>query len=564
MNMYSRLQSDLEKILVSFNISHETNIFNEIIMKLAHIPVNIGDVFGFDPYHSISSNEDELLFIVPPLNLDDLYRLLDFMRISRENYKVGEPLVILEEMLFKNLLQKFEDYINATMEKSPYELNSYVLKSKPILEAKAIKKIEDATKDLLIKVYDSSQEGLSTPNIMLTAYLQHLLFILKHLKLDFQLYSRIITYKNLLLVFFDTNPEYEEQIYFLKDINLLKEGFANYIKFNRVESIIAVNTFFKELPEFTASHNIDSGKCDIFADFLMNKAHIHQKPKLCTFTSGKNRGADPTRIIFSIVGIDAEDAKKFVDFFHEVGDETAKECYSINRQHTSITTHHKSSSNKKKISWEKHLFEVDGLIFYKIIFPQFKEEINECIKKNPEQLKSYKDMCALNNIIEKIDSLVNALDSSEILIASKNNLSYMLQKGWMKQVLNKLTTTRTLICRYNLTNFNAFVSELIDVIYSFNKYKMHDIVKENINLTKLFSDFIESCYACKKQITQMAFIKLDDKVEVDGEDVNYPFASMANISGATLFSTKQHLSVNTPESKNDDKSSTIHMYTNKH
>lgn len=396
--MYSRLKKELNDFLITYSISADSFIFENMLIQFAGIEANKGR-YRFDNY-----NKSDLILSIPSISLVDLDKLLNYFKISHEDYRTNEGLHIHEKVMFDDILPAFKAHIMKLAEQAeqaPNELKKYQIDSKSKLEADAIRNMTRLSTRLLDLLNDSGNvDGLDANKKQLSEILFQILGTLNVVSEKVKYYKYIFEFSEKLGHFCASNLDISTDAKYSSDLfNLFKE-FQTYFKFNRAESALAIKKIFTELQEFALKYQISTTESDIFEETLLSMAGVTNKPQECKF----KRGYDQTRMEFSIKGISQEDAKMFLEFIHAHGDETAQidtnHFYLNNSRHILHSAVIGSDEevpqrafigSKPAKAIERYTISVDGQSLYEKILPLFKSRIEELAQTNPAYLIPYQE-----------------------------------------------------------------------------------------------------------------------------------------------------------------------------
>jgi len=145
--------------------------------------------------------------------------------------------------------------------------------------------------------------------------------------------------------------------------------------------------------EFLTELKVSSKECNIVENTLLElsgaKLGLHGS---CSFEIG----SDPSRLVFSFEDMDKANADKVIGYLQQMGDESVTEGYGSRKYGTSIpksmneSAMSYSQSPQVKENYESHSIEVDGKCFYKQVFPQLKNAIED--PKNQASLTNYQEL----------------------------------------------------------------------------------------------------------------------------------------------------------------------------
>lgn len=381
--MKTRLKRELHEFLLKERISLETDLVNDFIYKMAGITFTSSDEDRSTPGFSLSSSWDkneDLKFKLPHLHYPQLLQLLDFFKFPLENYVANSSITLDEKFVFENLLPAFKKYFEEVKLAKPSEIAKYIVKSKPILESSANTTLREyTTKAVGTILAKHATEPSETLEVMLNE-LASLNYKAEHLDQWPILYKSVIGAAQKIGAF-RFYPEVSQNEDLRKQLSLINEGIELFAKYNRCESVLANESFLKEMETFLNGKNITSSLCNIVENTLLSLAEA----KLGV--NGEchvDKGRDASRLVFAFTDIDKENAAKIVDYLQKTGDDTASEGYGYRRHGSSIpeaafmmaasfAPMEKSVSRREVI--EEHSIETDGKFFHEVVFPKLKAAI---------------------------------------------------------------------------------------------------------------------------------------------------------------------------------------------
>ncbi len=385
--MLTRLKRELYEFLIKERISLETNLVNDFLFQMAGISLKSSDedsgyysTKGFSLGNDYSKNED-LKFHLPKLPYLQLLKLLDFLKFPVEKYETNSSISLDETFVFKSLLPAFKKYFEEVKLNKPSEIAKYIVKSKPILEASANSTLREYTYEVAKTILD---KRTTEPSKSLEALLKALFALnqkVSHLQQWPILYKSVIDTAHE-IADFKSFPEVSGNTELLKLLNLINEGIELFAKYNRCESVLANQAFFKEMETFLNGKKITSSLCNIVEDTLLSLAGA----KLgINGTAHVEKGYDASRLVFSFTDIDKENTAKIVDYLQKIGDDTATEGYGTRHYGSSVPKYAaessapmlalESASISRHIEVEEHSIETDGRFFYEVAFPKLKAAI---------------------------------------------------------------------------------------------------------------------------------------------------------------------------------------------
>ncbi len=378
--MKTRLRKLLHKLLQKDDISLESGIVNDLIYRMAQINFVVKKEDRDSGLQLGSWPEGETIEFTPPgMPMKQLNKLLSYFKTSEENYVTNTPITLDEHFVFDEFLPAFTAYYQTLKDENSPLITQYRVKSKPILESTAIntlKKYIEKTLELLLS--DNVPQDTDGASLIKNALLEF------YGKVD-QLGNFPILYKSII--------ESETQIRHIRLINqneevekslaLISEGIKLFTRYNRFESVLAIKSFMKEMETFLNSLKMSSERCDVIEETILDLigAHVGKKGA-CKLAPG----SDKSRLVFKFTDMPKDEAKKVIEYFQSMGDETATEGYGYGDYGSplsdsevrleSVSSASASRSTKPTEVLERHSIEVDGKFFYEKIFPQLKAHVN--------------------------------------------------------------------------------------------------------------------------------------------------------------------------------------------
>lgn len=393
--LQTRLQDRLQKFLIQYDISVDTEIFNDVVMHhLLGIPGNRGRA-GFEIQGRGSDDQDYIPLSLPSVTLEEYRQILAFFEIPVESVMIGQDLKISEELLFRKIVPLFESFVKSNMEQRSAQFDCYKIESKPILESMTIKQIEKAVAKLLAELNKIDDiETLSHKVKSLSRILFGIRGALAGIEKEPQQYVYLLGSVAKLDKFFVSHPNMRQQETLKPTIDLLYNGLNNYSKYTRAKSAISAVKFHSELNAYLQSHNLTAKVSNILEETLLKMAGVDSMPLKAQFKTGLDR----TRIVFSFKDMTKVNATKFINYFKGHGDITAMEGdgYSSGSHFVpeSVMSMQEeaaeSGPGRKTKEYEHHSIEVDALVLFETILPKFKAQIDTWAKDSPELLKPYR------------------------------------------------------------------------------------------------------------------------------------------------------------------------------
>jgi hypothetical protein len=394
--LQTRLQDRLQKFLIQYDISVDTEIFNDVVLhQLLGIPGDRGKG-GFETLKYGGNDKEFIPLTLPSVTVEEYRQILAFLEIPVESAMIGEDLIISEDLLFRKIVPLFESHVKSNMKQDSSQFDRYKIDSKPILESMTIKQIEKATTKLLAELNQiNAIETLSHRVKSLSRILFGIRGALSGIEKEPQQYVYLLASVAKLDKFFVSHPNMRQQEGLKLTIDLIYDGLHNYSKYTRAKSAIAAVKFHSDLTAYLLSHGLTAKDSNILEETLLKMAGVSTMPLKSQFKTGYDR----TRIVFSFKDMTKANADKFINYFKSHGDITATEGdgYGSGSRYVpesaAMSTQEESvegGPGRKAKEVEHHSIEVDALVLYETILPKFKAQIDTWAKESPELLKPYR------------------------------------------------------------------------------------------------------------------------------------------------------------------------------
>lgn len=384
--MKTRLKKELQEFLLQDSISIETNIVSALIwemINIARIPkleqhnVSVGIDFSDYEFQEITEN---IVFELPSLTINELIQCLDFFNIPQDTYMTYDGLVLDNDFVFTTLLPQFKNYYQSFKEREPNIIKQYKAQSRRLLETLAISMLEYHTEKAVFLLFYNNPETSAQLAKMLIS-IQSLVTDLSNLKRQPILFKSIIAMhepiKNYL-----SFPELSENEALSQTLQQISDALGLFTLYHRNESVLANQAFKAELEPFLNKHGLHS-ECHILEDLLLQCAGATVDSK-----GEKEFNSHYSSLIFTFQGMNQDNADLLVKFFTEMGDETAtqgrRSFYGIGNPEGADRTCHNATD-------DSYYIEVDGKLFYEVIFPLIKEHINRLVQIDSDSLEGYKE-----------------------------------------------------------------------------------------------------------------------------------------------------------------------------
>ncbi|TAL61307.1 MAG: hypothetical protein EPN84_08220 [Legionella sp.] len=393
--MKTEFQRKLHELLIQDNISWESGIVNDLTYRMVQVEVAPREYDNSRPGFDLSSyrrdSGSQIEFNLPAFSLTELRKVLALFGMDEADYKINSPLVFKDEsVLLNNFIPAFTSFYNALKASNSPIITQYQNKSKPILEANAISTLRKYTQDaidLLIKEKLPSNRALLYALITVKGCLDQL-------NIHPQIYTTIIKSHHHEL--FTKVTKNEELNTALKMVN---EGVALFTKYNRTESVLAIQKFQNEVEDLlNQKYRISSKDCDVIEGTLLAAAAASLgKQGKCSMRVGN----DTSRMVFRFEDMDATNAAKVVDYLQQLGDKTATEGYGRRAygSHVPEAAMNKSmpdsdySSTEPEVELEEHSIEVDGSFLYQKLFPELKAGFARLEEARVQELQKRSKRC---------------------------------------------------------------------------------------------------------------------------------------------------------------------------
>jgi len=380
--------------------------------------------------------KEDLKFDLPNLSYPQLLTLLDFLKFPREKYIANNPIILDSTFVFEKLLPDFKKYFEEVKANKPALLAKYIVESKPILESSANRTLREYTDEVKRLILDKSTTEPSKP---LEALLDKLLLLNKKVSI---LETSPILYKSIMrstqeIADFKALPEVSQNPELVKLLDRILDGIELFAKYNRCESVLANQSFFKDIEDFLNKKKITRSLCKIVEDTLLlltgaklganGEAHL-------------DKGSDPSRLVFSFTDMDKESSAKIVDFLQKAGDDTANEGYGYRRYGSSLphlqgalasASFLQSDISSKRVELERHSIETDGKFFFEVVFPKLTAAIEkmdaiglEFYCKKSEVYFAKKEVTPKNNGLFKQPPVICPVSPSEFEIDADLAMSF--------------------------------------------------------------------------------------------------------------------------------------------
>ncbi|KTD58152.1 hypothetical protein [Legionella shakespearei] len=150
--LQTRLLDRLQKFLIQYDISVDTELFNDVVLhQLLGIPGDRGKG-GFETLKFGGNDKEYLPLTLPSVTVEEYRQILAFFEIPVDSAMIGEDLKISEDLLFRKIVPLFESFVKSNLEQGSSQFDGYKIESKPILESMTIKQIEKAATKLLAEL----------------------------------------------------------------------------------------------------------------------------------------------------------------------------------------------------------------------------------------------------------------------------------------------------------------------------------------------------------------------------------------------------------------------------
>lgn len=177
--------------------------------------------------------------------MQQLKQLLAFFKVSEDKYITNSPINLDEKYVFNELLPAFHAYYQGLKEDNSPLINTYRIKSKPILESSAIETLEEYLKKAKKVLLSDSTAKASEGESIIKSILQELSAEVKDLNEFPILYKSIIESASRIRHLQQIIQE--EKIEKLEaPLKTISEGIASFTRYNRFKSVLAINAFMKE------------------------------------------------------------------------------------------------------------------------------------------------------------------------------------------------------------------------------------------------------------------------------------------------------------------------------
>lgn len=386
--MFSRFMKELDQFQINYAICGQQLFRDWLVEK-----IGLGSSIAKSSIEPSYENNNVVYFNFKSIGLDDLYKLLEFFNIPRENYKTNQPLPITEKKLFDELLPQFKNEITETAITTPKKLRKYQVSSQAELALHAIHGISESTRVLLKTINEMIKNGETVEQSFIDMLYLIDGFLHSNTESSYSLYLPHIHER-----FIQTPVENKLHERFSSIILEMQNAFTAYEKFNRVEIVKAVKKLFTDLEDFVNQYGISISQCDIFEETLYKMAGIERLPKKSKFETSWN---DRTRLEFTITDLAEEDAEKLLQFFHAEGDDSATRSLLSDSSHDysipkSISSNEMAEMPQRyavpnPVKTKTDQFQVDGEVIINKIFPEFKKQIQQLVEASPAALQSYQE-----------------------------------------------------------------------------------------------------------------------------------------------------------------------------
>ncbi len=442
--MLSRLYEKLDRFLIEFHISSDSDIFEKMLPELSELKSQLGETetSDYNTRFSISSSyrsDDKLKLSTPSLSLDELNVVCNFFKIPITSYRTGKELTLNADVLFDEILPKFENHIRKLHEEDPDKLKPYQVASKPKLENNAIDKIKTITHKFLKKLNQDEVVPQQYQDISM------LLFPLEGIFFEIRKDSKYYFYINKIYENFDKlfKDDLELKKYLGEDeVDTLLQQLAIYIKYNRAESVLCVARFMKKLDEFLYPFGIDKSKCEVLENTLFEMAGLLHFPSRSRYDKSRH---DETKINFKMLGITDEEANQFLAWIKSKGDDSAKlSSYEIEINDTLQSDGERAQRceiREKPIYVTEYSFLIDGEVMYKNIFPLFMEKFKIISDEDKIKLTSYQNLSKNSEKFKTMTDKVIFPENSDIEKSNNMGMLMFSSPPVENQIQETVTTT---------------------------------------------------------------------------------------------------------------------------
>ncbi len=381
--MRSRLEIEVNKFQLQYRISG-LSLFNDWLQLYMGIDSKESSL-GANYRYEGDDEEDVYVYIAKDLSLEDLRKVLAVLDIPEADYRTKKDISIPNTLMMETLFPEFKRFVEKMAKENPSSLKIYQLESKPALEDNAVRNIRKACVEIIKALADSDELNEQTTYLLQMAYCIKGILEEKQDKIE-----KLIPLGKRMYLEYCRTYSIDSVSALTASLQSLGAEIENYEVFNQAELRRITEKFLPEVEAFMKPYRISIGQCDFLEDMLLKMAGISQAS---TKSSIERSISDKTRFLITMRNLPQEAVEKFLAFFKEFGDDSAyigakrKRVKIMNEMVPQCASIKIDGGDIPKDKVDK--FNVDGVVLYQTILPQFKNFVREIAE--PEQFAKYQE-----------------------------------------------------------------------------------------------------------------------------------------------------------------------------